>query len=409
MADADRYNALISEADGVADELHAIINDVRPDKTILQGSTGARRAGHGLEFFEMIDFHPELHERSEIDARASARKGEPYVRRAEDEALVRCFLWRATGPTMDPSIQSHAAGDGDASAEATPGFMARAAGRLRKLFGIRAAKPAAVSAASQPHGHEGRTKQDAADILLLAAARLLLTETQTNQVALLNGRGTVYTSRRQVADLATELMHVAGISRLGGLGDETLHLRKGSKVILFSDCLHYKMDEKACSAAMEAEQDPDRRDDIFAEYYTRPIIEDIEHMHAREATGHLVHIFDDREWNFPFESGHVRFRDPGDGEYMDVPHAGSMRLAYLKRVNAIQRALHNALSSMEWGYSMYVTSHRLVTGLTPLIGVANDGGPRIFHPDTALEDALADEAGTRTAHRRWRWPKAPAP
>jgi hypothetical protein len=265
---------------------------------------------------------------------------------------------------------------------------------LRGLFG-RAAKPVETVRAALNTGAL-RSKQDAADILLMATARLLLSETQANQVMLLNGSGTAYSSRQQVDGLATELYQFQEPSQLGSEeSDETRHLRRNAKVFLFSDCIHNNVDEAALQADLDAEKDPEKHPEILARHYTASLINDMERMQMHDVRGHLVHIFDPLEWDFPVGKDGLpdgRLRLEWEGNENELSRAREMRLGYLKRVHAIQKALHTALESMDWGYSMYVTDQPLIAGLTPLIGVINDENVRTFDPEKTLIEGLAEES-----------------
>jgi hypothetical protein len=397
MADADHYSVLQAEAAALADEMEAIIHDIRPEKTILQGSTGSRRAGNGLEFFEMVDFNPEDHDRTQIDARTSARKDEDYVRLPEDEALIQCVLWRATGPNMAFSSGGldQAPRDENGKPALKDRLLARVPGALRNLFGAAAKAESGDTIRASLNTGALRTKQDAADILLMATARLLLSETQANQVMLLNGSGSTYSSRQHIDNLAIELYESQEPSQIGSeASDETRHLRRNAKVFLFSDCLHSNVDEDALQAELDAEKDKEKHPEIFARHYTAAIVNDIEHMQAHDVRGHLVHIFDPLEWDFPVGKDGLpdgRLRLEWDGGENELSRAREMRMDYLKRVHAVQKALHSALESMEWGYSMYVTNQPLINGLTPLIGVINDESVRTFDPEKTLAEGLAQE------------------
>jgi hypothetical protein len=348
VREADHYFNLLSKAQLLAEQLQAIIAKLPPLKGILQGMRGSRSAGSGMDFFQFDEFNTDSHERSQINHRIGGARELELVRQTENESLVKWVLWRAGGPSMDFS------------------------------------------------SNEGplQTKQEAADRLLLTAAWLLLRPTQQAQVTLLNGSGKSYSNRQQLDSLALDLQQSQqDDSRLGALDFNVKTLKTRSQAILVSDCVNPAVDSVALAAALKAEPDKAMHTDIWARHYIAPIVRDIEYMHAMDIKGHLVHVFDPLEWGFPFgksgADGRIKF-EFGQASYT-VPRAGGVREDYLKRVQALQFALYQALEPYGWKYSIYVTDDRPGAGIGPLLGLPHELGAKFFDPQSQRDISMPEE------------------
>jgi hypothetical protein len=386
MRSADYYDRILPNAELLADELAEVLWELdRPDKTVLLGLRGIRRAGIGIGPMGFKEHDPGSEPRSQIDARFSAAKGSDFVREMEDEMPHHIYLWRATGPAMDfTSAGTDMTAMPDEEKKHTPflekHFVKKLLPRpavafmqsIRKKRGLTGAFSAAIG--KSPLSEARTSKQEAADTMLLAVAKLLLQETQTNQIALLNNQARSYSGRQDYTRLSEALMNAQEPVRCGAM-NLTGSLRPRAYAVLFADCIAGNIDEQALERDLKQEPDSLKHENIFVRHYIQPILNDIATLHAQDIRGHFVDIADPMEDMFPFfqgQGGDGRIVFHFEGREVMIPRASAMRDAYISLRSNLQRSLHDELTKMDWTYSTYVTDQPLATGLASVLGLPGE-------------------------------------
>jgi uncharacterized protein (DUF58 family) len=242
----------------------------RVANAVAQGVHGRRRVGQGDTFWQFRPYSTN-DAASRIDWRASAKSARLYVRESEWEAAQSVWLWR----------------DGSAS----------------------------MDYASAP-GHP--TKRERAEVLLLAAASLLLRGSE--RVTLLGSGVPPNSGRAVLTRLAQGLAAPAA-----GLPPVAL-LPRDSQLILFGDFL----------SPLEAV-------DAFVSRYA-----------ARGVRGHLLQILDPAEETMPF-TGRVRFEGLEGEAPILMSRAEAVRDAYVAKLAAHRDGLRAIAGAARWSFGTHRT------------------------------------------------------
>ncbi len=241
MAEAAQ-NALTARAEALGARLPPlVVKAERIAATVMQGVHGRRRSGQGDAFWQFRPYLPG-DAASRVDWRQSARSDRVFIRETEWEAAQTVALWSAHGPGM--------------------------------AWRSRDALP---------------TKQERAEMLLLALAALLL---QGGERVRAFGAPRAFIGRAALAPLAGFLPEQAAIPA-------DPRLPRHARAVLFSDCLAPLEETRAELAALA----------------------------AQGLRGHVLQILDPAEETLPF-AGHIRFEDPAGGAPAPIPRIEALRSAY---------------------------------------------------------------------------------
>ena len=269
---AQRFPPLLVAADRVA-------------ATVAQGVHGRRRVGIGDAFWQFRAYE-QGDSLQIVDWRQSAKRERLYVRQNEWEAAESVWLWRDGSPSMD----------------------------------YRSPRVAI-------------TKRERAEVLLLAAASLLVRGGE--RIALLGGGAPPQTGRATLERIAVELD-----GRIGKSGESLppwRELPRYAGLVLLGDFL-------SPLAELEA---------TFRRFATGAV------------RGHLCQVLDPAEEDLPFD-GRTRFEGlEGEGEYL-ASRAERLRGAYHERLAAHREGLREICRRLGWSYVSHRTDRPAETALLGL-------------------------------------------
>ena len=160
------------------------------------------------------------------------------------------------------------------------------------------------------------TKQERADMLLLALAALLLRGGERVRGF---GAPRAFIGRAALAPLAGFLPEQPAIPA-------DPRLPRHARVVLFSDFLAPLDETRAALAGLA----------------------------AQGLRGHLLQILDPAEETLPF-AGHIRFEDPAGGAPAPIPRTEALRGAYQAALAAHREGLAAAASAMGWSFATHRT------------------------------------------------------
>ena len=254
-----------------------LVDAERVASTIVQGVHGRRRVGQGEAFWQFRRYQPG-DPTSRIDWRQSARGQAVFVRENEWEAAQSVWLWR----------------DGSASM------------RYR-------------SARELPE------KRERADLLLLAAASLLLRGGE--RIALLGTAAAPASSRATLTRIAVELDGGAQFQDGAGV-PPIVPLPRYGRVVLIGD------------------------------FFTAPetIHAAVNRYAAQGVEGHLLLVLDPAELTLPF-SGRIRFEGLEDEGSLIVRRTETLRSAYIDRIEAHRAGLADIARAVGWTFGQHRTDH----------------------------------------------------
>ena len=268
MAEA-AHNIVTARAEALGARLPPLV--VRAERiaaTVMQGVHGRRRSGQGDAFWQFRPYLPG-DAASRVDWRQSARSDRVFIRETEWEAAQTVALWSARGPGM--------------------------AWRSRDTL---------------------PTKQERAEMLLLALAALLLRGGERVRGF---GAQRAFIGRAALAPLAGFLPEQQPIPA-------DPRLPRHARVVLFSDFLAPLEETRAALAGLA----------------------------AQGLRGHLLQILDPAEETLPF-AGHIRFEDPSGGAPAPIPRTEALRGAYQAALAAHREGLAAAASAMGWSFATHRT------------------------------------------------------
>ena len=245
--------------------------------TVAQGVHGRRRVGQGDSFWQFRPFLPG-DARARIDWRASAKADRAFIRETEWEAAQTVFLWRDNSASMEWR-----------------------------------------SGAAVPF------KRERADLLLLAAAALLLRGGE--RVRLLGGPVRLPGGRGALEGVAQAL---AEMPASGGLPGESA-VPRHARVVLIGDFLSPLPAVQAVVGALA----------------------------AVPAQGYLLQVLDPAEALLPY-SGRVRFKGvevAGAQREHLVPRVEGVRDAYAAALASQVQGLTAMAAAAGWGFGMHRTDH----------------------------------------------------
>lgn len=256
--------------------------------TVSQGVHGRRRVGTGETFWQFRRYM-EGDSAQSIDWRQSAKNRHVFVRETEWEAAQTVWLWRDGSPSMD--WRSHK---------------------------------------SLP------TKRERADLLLLAAAVLLVRGGERTAIL---GSGIAPSAARSITPrLALHLAGKAGAPDGDGLPTPE-PLPRQAQVVLIGDLLSPIEETRRVVSALA----------------------------GRGLRGHLVQVLDPAEETLPFE-GRVEFKGLEGEEELLVPRVEGIRAAYLERLAAQKAGLSDLARATGWSYTLHLTDKPAQTALLALWG-----------------------------------------
>lgn len=260
--------------------------------TVAQGVHGRRRVGLGETFWQFRRYHvgdsPGM-----IDWRQSGKSRHVFVRENEWEAAQTVWLWRDRSPSMAYR-----------SARALP------------------------------------TKRERADLLLLAAAVLLIRGGE--RVALLNSGVRPDHGKNALNRMATLLTdpRTGGTAAPAGDGLPRVEpLPRHAQVVLLGDLLSPLPEIHATVAGLT----------------------------GRGVRGHLLQILDPAEETLPFD-GRVEFEGLEGEEELLVPRVEAVRGAYLDRLRAHQEGLAALARAAGWTFAVHRTDRPPQSALLGLWG-----------------------------------------
>lgn len=260
----------------------------RVASTVAQGVHGRRRVGTGETFWQ---FRRYMHGDSvtAIDWRQSAKNRHVFVRETEWEAAQTVWLWRDGSASMDWR-----------------------------------------SDRSLP------TKRDRADLLLLAAAVLLVRGGERTAIL---GSGIAPSAARSITPrLALHLADKAGAPDGDGLPVPE-PLPRHAQVVMIGDLLSPLEDIRRVVSALT----------------------------GRGLRGHLVQVLDPAEETLPF-AGRVEFKGLEGEEQLLIPRVEGIREAYLERLAAQKAGLADLARTAGWSYTLHRTDKPPQTALLALWG-----------------------------------------
>lgn len=183
------------------------------------------------------------------------------------------------------------------------------------------------------------------------------------------GAGDSKIERAMTLAIAASMMLVAGGERIGYAGamSRTADGRFAvSRVVEALDLARFAED-----TAMPDHRKLGKRAHLIAigDFLSDPdeVIRQIQDLAANGVSGHIIHILDPAEADFPF-TGRTRFEGlEGDGEEI-VPRAEDARSTYLRSMSAWQGALSDITRRCGWSYTMHRTDHAAHLVLVGLLG-----------------------------------------
>ena len=256
----------------------------RVAQTVAQGVHGRRQVGQGESFWQFRRYQPG-DSTSVIDWRQSAKSQAIFVREREWEAAQSVWLWRDASPSMD--------------------FAS---------------------------GAELVTKQNRAELLLLAVAALLVRGGE--RVTLLGGGQLPASGRVGFNRLAVQLLDAVPMP---DSLPPVMPLPRAAHVVLFGDFL-------------TPAEDIQRAVGGFSSYGVR---------------GQIVQILDPAEESLPYR-GRVRFAGmEGEAETI-MGRVESVRDSYRERLLAHREAIRELARRAGWGYTLHHTDRPAQAALLPL-------------------------------------------
>jgi len=256
--------------------------------TVAQGVHGRRRVGLGETFWQFRRYQPGDAPQM-IDWRQSAKTQPVFVRENEWEAAQSVWLWRDRSGSME----------------------------------YRSDK-------------ELPSKRERADLLLLAAAVLLLRGGE--RVALLNSGIRPDHGKHTLHRLASLLSDPAGTPKADGL-PRIEPLPRHAQVVLIGDLLSPLPEIHATVAGLT----------------------------GRGVRGHLVQVVDPAEETLPFD-GRVEFAGLEGEDELLVPRVEAVRTAYFERLHAHREGLAALARAAGWTFAMHRTDRPPQTALLSLWG-----------------------------------------
>ena len=244
--------------------------------TVLQGVHGRRRAGQGDAFWQFRPFLPG-DPAARVDWRQSAKSDRLFIRETEWEAAQTVALWRDASPSMD--WRSH------------PSLPA--------------------------------TKQERAELLLLALASLLLRGGE--RVRLIGAPLRAQTGRAGLEALAQGLSLAAAPASLPPFDPG---LPRHARAVLFGDFLSPLPEIQATVGTLA----------------------------ARPVHGHLVQILDPAEETLPY-LGRVRFEGLEAEEPALVSRVEGVRAMYAERLGQHRAGVAAIAAAAGWGFLAHRTDH----------------------------------------------------
>ncbi len=256
----------------------------RVAQTVAQGVHGRRRVGQGESFWQFRRYMPG-DPTTAIDWRQSAKSSAVFVREREWEAAQSVWLWRDASPSME--------------------FAS---------------------------GAELPTKRERAELLLLAAAALLVRGGE--RVTLLGGDQLPATGRAGFNRLADTLLgHAATPESL----PPPMPMPRSAHVALFGDFLSDLADVRRMVTG-------------FAGYGVR---------------GQIIQILDPAEESLPYK-GRVRFAGfEAEGETL-LSRVETVRDGYRQRLAAHRDSIRDIARQAGWGFIVHHTDRPAQTALLPL-------------------------------------------
>jgi uncharacterized protein (DUF58 family) len=245
-----------------------VVRAERIAATVMQGVHGRRRSGQGDAFWQFRPYLPG-DAASRVDWRQSARSDRVFIRETEWEAAQTVALWSARGPGM--------------------------AWRSRDTL---------------------PTKQERAEVLLLALAALLLRGGERVRGF---GAPRAFIGRPALASLAGFLPEQAA-------SPADPRLPRHARAVLFSDFLAPLDETRAQLAALA----------------------------AQGLRGHVLQILDPAEETLPF-AGHIRFEDPSGGAPAPIPRIEALRGAYQSALARHREGLAALALSLGWSFATHRT------------------------------------------------------
>jgi uncharacterized protein (DUF58 family) len=185
------------------------------------------------------------------------------------------------------------------------------------------------------------TKKEAAEILMLSLGKLLTNVDE--RVAMIGTEGGL---SRKIDSLINELAVEPETNELAWeeLGQKGKPLPKDGYVVLFSDFLGRNQEEVESAVIRLANLG---------------------------VKGHLVHVNDRAELDFPYE-GNILFENMNSGNEALIPKTESIKEEYNQKVKDHKKAIQKLAESVNWGYSSYVTDEPLHYALIPFYNGGQD-------------------------------------
>jgi uncharacterized protein (DUF58 family) len=261
-----------------------LVEAERVAQTVAQGVHGRRRVGQGETFWQFRRYQPG-DSITAIDWRQTAKSQAVFVRETEWEAAQSVWLWRDSSLSMDYAS-----------------------------------------------GAEFPPKRDRAELLLLAAAALLVRGGE--RVALLGSGELPATGRTGFNRLADALFSE---SPDGKSLPPAMPLPRAAHVVLFGDFLSPPEEIQATVSSLA----------------------------ARGVGGQMVQILDPAEESLPFK-GRVRFAGlEGEGQTV-LGRVESVRESYHERLTRHRAAIGDIARRVGWGFIIHHTDSPPQTALLPL-------------------------------------------
>ena len=265
----------------------------RVASTVSQGVHGRRRVGSGETFWQFRQYQPG-DPGNRIDWRQSAKSQRVFIRETEWEAAQSVWLWRDSSGSMSYR-----------SSENLP------------------------------------TKQDRANLLLLATASLLVRGGE--YVARLGQDRIPFTGRLALTRLSEPMFSTEPDAFATAGMPRRVPLPRHARVVLIGDFL----------APLE---DIDR----VVRSYGADAIE-----------GHMVQVLDPAEQQFPF-AGRTEFHGYENEPRMVLDRVQNVRTAYLERLAAHQAGLADIAGASGWTFTSHGTDRRPETPLMALYEALSD-------------------------------------
>ena len=261
-----------------------LVEAERVAQTVAQGVHGRRRVGQGETFWQYRGYQPG-DPTTAIDWRQTAKSQAVFVRETEWEAAQSVWLWRDSSPSMDYAS-----------------------------------------------GAELPSKQERAELLLLAAAALLVRGGE--RIALLGNGQLPATGRAGFNRLADALL---GDPPDGRNLPPAAPLPRAAHLVLFGDFLS---DPEEIQAAVSS-------------------------LAGRGVRGQMVQILDPAEESLPF-TGRVRFAGfEGEGQTL-LGRVENVRESYRERLARHREAIGEIARRAGWGFILHHTDRPPQTALLPL-------------------------------------------